>query len=219
MSKMLQADLRFMKSAYQVKLNYIGMLFMFVGGVIAVLTKESETKFIGIFFITLAVIIPIEIIYATIAGSTMIQTSKIYKKQMTLILPMLTTIFSIVGFLVSAWFYYFVTDYDSSNGGLDILGAAAIVSMALIYISICYKHYWIGTAVLLLASGIVGGLSAMVEEEGNLNNLKEQLDFGSALAIGVMVLIIGAICNFIFSGLLYRHDYSKMVLRKFIKKV
>lgn len=215
MLKKIKLGLSLIKYGFRPKTNIIlCIVLVLVGVIVEIVTKG--TNMIGAFYMLLPVIFVYQMI-VSMDLSTLVQTSKL-KKSLQTTVPAITSlvIYFVVFTFIAIERIILVNLNPAAESDIvaSTLLAMIIMFFAMIYMGICFKYYVVGLIIFIIVV-MMATTSSQVFFAYN----DAPIGIGVTIAIGYVVVAVGALAMYGMSCLFYRKELSKFAFKGIMGKI
>ena len=215
MIKKIKLGFRMLRYCFGLKSSLIGMGLFFVVGLLMNLVPFGDLSMPS-FFMMLVVIWPAQLIYS-LSVSDMIGTSPRKKEMQTTVPVLVNATIAIPLFLLMSALAFGHRNEGTAKSGL-LIGALCAFSI-LIYAGTAYKFFLASTIGFFIFYGGIGRLQFLRLADESVRAFFDALPYGAAVGIGVLMILTGALFEYVISLLIYRFPLAKRAQMKGLQKV
>ncbi len=217
----LKLGFKMMKYGHSAKLSFVASILMVVFGLLlSTVGITAESSFLGGYFIMLAALLLMQLL-ATVNAANLVQVSPAKKKLQTRIPALFSVVLMLAGYLFSviiAGVVVCTRPERAGNVNNYMIITAIIMGVIMMYYGACYKYFVVSTVlflvVFLAGTPLINGSLQLVF----MPFTDSRANFGLAALIGLAVILLGGLLQYLISLALYKAPISKLALGATLRK-
>lgn len=217
----LKLGFKMMKYGHSAKLSFVASILMVVFGLLlSAVGIMTDNSFFGGYFIMLAALFLMQLL-ATVNAANLVQVSPAKKKLQTRIPALFSAALMLAGYLFSVIIAGVVVCTRSEYAGNVnnyMITTAIIMAVIMMYYGACYKYFVVSTVlffvVFLTSAPLINGDLQFVFTPFS----DSRANFGLAALIGMAVILLGGLLQYLISLALYKAPISRWALGATLRK-
>lgn len=219
MTNNLKLGMKIMKYGHSAKLSFVAaIVFMVFGLIFSIVSMLVEYSFPGGYFIMMAVLLLLQVI-STVNASYLVQASPAKKKLQTSVPAVVSITLMLAGYLLDlvtmGVISFCSSDTLSAVGPAcnQLIYTAVIMGIVMLYYGACFKKFVASTIVFFVVFFIT--YQPMIGDELRWNFMpfaNPAGNFALTAVIGLGIILICGLLQYLLSLALYKEPLSKMAL-------